>query len=95
MTPHQYLTKLRIEKAKLLLQKNINISAVCFSVGFESVSSFSVLFKKLTSITPSDYQQQQILRKSEITKQPLKYVPNCFAEQFGWTKDRNFQEVSL
>ncbi|HMG15874.1 MAG TPA: AraC family transcriptional regulator [Saprospiraceae bacterium] len=92
MTPHQYLRKIRIEKAKLLLQMKINIADVCFSVGFESVSSFTGLFKRITSITPSEYQEKQLRRKNEINNQPLKYIPNCFAEQFGWTKDRNFQE---
>ncbi len=93
-TPHQYLITVRIEKAKLLLKHGANIADVCFSVGFESVSSFIGLFKKLTSITPSNYQKQQVLRTLEITKHPLKYIPNCFAEQYGWTKDRNFQELA-
>jgi AraC-like DNA-binding protein len=94
-TPHQYLINLRIEKAKLLLQTEVSIAYVCFSVGFESVSSFTGLFKRITSITPSTYKYQQLKRKQEIYKQPLKYIPNCFAEQYGWSKDRNFREVSI
>ena len=35
-TPHQYLTVVRIEKAKQLLQDK-PISEVCFSVGFDSL----------------------------------------------------------
>jgi AraC-like DNA-binding protein len=85
-TPHQYLTTVRIEKAKLLLQTNISIADVCFSVGFESISSFTGLFKRITSVTPSTYQQQQLKRNAEIARAPLKYIPNCFAEKKGWTK---------
>jgi AraC-like DNA-binding protein len=85
-TPHQYLISVRIENAKLLLQTNIPISEVCFSVGFESVTSFTALFKKITSVTPSLYRQQQHDRKEQISKTPLKFIPNCFAEQKGWTK---------
>ena len=92
-TTHQYLTSVRIEKAKLLLQTNMPIADVCFSVGFDSVSSFTGLFKRITRMTPSAYQQQQLLRKDEINKAPLKYIPNCFAEQNGWTKNSNIQEV--
>src|SRR5437868_13987928 len=46
-TPHQYLTLLRLQRAKILLEKErISITAVCNSVGFESLGSFSTLFRK-------------------------------------------------
>jgi AraC-like DNA-binding protein len=92
-TPHQYLTSVRIEKAKLLLQTEMAVADVCFSVGFDSISSFTGLFKKITTSTPSLYQKLQLQRKEEIQKMPLRFIPNCFAETNGWTKDRNFQEV--
>jgi len=92
-TPHQYLTTVRIEKAKLLLQTEIAVADVCFSVGFDSISSFTGLFKRITSATPSHYQKIQLKRKVEILAAPLKFIPNCFAENNGWTKNRNFQHV--
>jgi AraC-like DNA-binding protein len=92
-TPHQYLTTIRIENAKLLLQKNIPVTETCFLVGFESLSSFTGLFKKQTGISPSAYQKEQLMRKDEIRKTPLKFIPNCFAEHNGWTKNSNFQEL--
>jgi AraC-like DNA-binding protein len=92
-TPHQYLTSVRIDKAKQLLQTDISVRDVCFSVGFDSISSFTGLFKRITSWTPSVYQQQQLKRQIEINTLPLKYIPNCFAEHNGWTKNSNFQEV--
>ncbi len=92
-TPHQYLTWVRIENAKLLLQTEATVADVCYSVGFEAISSFTHLFKRLIKITPSLYQQQQRLRKMEISKAPLKFIPNCFAEQKGWTENRNFQQL--
>ena len=92
-TPHQYLTRVRIEQAKLLLDKNLPITDVCFSVGFDSISSFTGLFKKRVGITPSAYRERQQQRKAELTKQPLQFIPNCFAESKGWTKYRNFQEA--
>lgn len=79
-TPHQYLTSVRIENARLLLQSGLAVGDVCFSVGFDSISSFTGLFKRITSITPSVYQQQQLKRKNEINKTPLKFIPNCFVE---------------
>lgn len=83
-TPHQYLISVRIENAKLLLQTEMPVADVCFSVGFESISSFAGLFKRLTTTTPSGYQKQQLKRKTDISKTPLNFIPNCFAEQKGW-----------
>jgi AraC-like DNA-binding protein len=92
-TPHQYLTGVRIDNAKLLFQKNKDISDVCFSVGFESVSTFSGLFKKNVGVSPSTFLKEQQERKQEIIKNPLKYVSGCFAYKLGWAKNSNFEEV--
>jgi AraC-like DNA-binding protein len=91
-TPHQYLTWVRIERAKLLLQSNIPVSDVCYAVGFEEISSFTHLFKKFTKSTPAFYQQQQLRRKREMKTSPLKFIPGCFATQNGWKEIRNFQQ---
>ena len=91
--PHQYLTSVRIEKAKELLHHASSVTDVCFTVGFESVSSFTGLFKRYTQLTPSRYQQQVQQRQEQIKKAPLKFIPNCFAEQKGWTQNSNFEEV--
>jgi len=92
-TPHQYLTTVRIEKAMQLLRTDMPVSKVCYAVGFESLSSFSGLFKKIVGITPSAYlfQQQQI--KVQILKTPLNFIPGCFAEKNGWKKKSNFKEM--
>jgi len=92
-TPHQYLTYVRIEKSKLLLKEEMAISEVCYAVGFDSISSFTGLFKRVVGQTPSAYQQSWISKQLEIKTTPLKHIPNCFAEMNGWTKKSNFQEV--
>ncbi len=91
-TPHQYLTWVRIENAKLLLQTEKKVAEICFAVGFESISSFTGLFKNLVGLTPAAYQAQQKKIKAEMTKAPLKYIPNCFAEKNGW-KQQTTQEI--
>ena len=92
-TPHQYLTYVRIEKSKLLLKEEVPVSEVCYGVGFDSVSSFTGLFKRIVGQPPSAYQAECINKKYEIKTAPLKHIPNCFAEMNGWTKKSNFQEV--
>lgn len=89
-TPHHYLVKVRIEKARLLLEKEMTVTDVCHAVGFNSVTSFSTLFKKSTGMAPSVYQQQHWKRQQAISSKPLHFIPNCFAETHGWTKKEQF-----
>lgn len=51
-TPHNYLREIRLTHAKKLLQKGISIRNVCQAVGFDSVPSFTRLFKSMTGRTP-------------------------------------------
>jgi AraC-like DNA-binding protein len=92
-TPHQYLISVRIEKALQLLKNDKPVSEVCYSVGFESLSSFSALFKKITGLTPSAYSIQQQVLKKEIAKTPFKFIPSCYAYQNGWLENSNFEEM--
>ena len=82
-TPHQYLTAVRVEKAKALLEQGVSVTDVCFGVGFESLGSFIGLFKRRAGVTPSTYQRQQLDRQAEIKKEPLGFIPGCFADQFS------------
>ena len=59
LTPRCYLKDLRISNAKKLLKKGLPITQVCFDVGYESLPTFSVVFKKCTGYTPSEYQRIQ------------------------------------
>jgi AraC-like DNA-binding protein len=92
-TPHQYLTQVRIEKAKHFLRLDHTVSDTCFKVGFDSITSFTGLFKKSEGKTPSAYQRQHRIRQENIKANPLHFIPNCFAEQKGWIENSNFQEV--
>ena len=94
-TPHQYLIIVRVEKAKELLKTGLSVSEVCYSVGFDSLTSFAGLFKKIVCLSPSAWQTQQQKLKEAITTSPLSFIPNCFAEKKGWTKKSNFQEVLI
>jgi AraC-like DNA-binding protein len=85
-SPHQYLISVRIEHSKNMLKKDIPVSEVCYAVGFESLSSFSGLFKRRVGLSPSEYWLQQKEIKSQITKTPLRFIPGCFAEHNGWNK---------
>jgi AraC-like DNA-binding protein len=63
LSPRQYLKDLRINKAKELLKQGLNISQVCFEVGYDSLPTFCNAFKKATGYSPGEYQN---LNKSNL-----------------------------
>jgi AraC family transcriptional regulator len=60
-TPHQYLTRHRLERAKVLLaQENSSIIEVCLASGFESQASFSLLFRRSFGCSPRQFRQAKL-----------------------------------
>jgi AraC family transcriptional regulator len=58
ITPHQYLIDLKLKKAKELLEgKDMTISEICQTIGFESTFSFSVLFKGRFGLAPTHFRK--------------------------------------
>ncbi|WP_261841191.1 helix-turn-helix domain-containing protein [Aliamphritea ceti] len=57
LTPRVYLRDLRISKAKDLIKTGLSVTQVCLEVGYESVPTFSSVFKKCTGCTPREYQR--------------------------------------
>ena len=59
-TPYEYLIRQRIEKAsRMLNSKEKTISGICYDTGFESPSTFSLVFKKHTGLSPREYRNLQ------------------------------------
>jgi len=53
-----YLTNIRIEKAKELLRStNLKSYEIAYKVGYDNPTYFSTVFKKLTGMTPLDYKK--------------------------------------
>ena len=51
-----YLSRVRIEKAKnLLLNPNLRVSEIAYEVGFQSLTHFNRVFKKLVGQSPTEY----------------------------------------
>ncbi len=83
-TPHQYLKSVRIEKARQLLKEDKTVAEACFSVGFQSLTTFSGLFKKIVGESPSSYAARHKEMRKQIGEKPLAFVPSCYAYQHGW-----------
>lgn len=57
-TPYKYLTRCRIERARGLLETtNSTITQICEAVGFESLGSFSWLFRRMVGSSPEHYRE--------------------------------------
>lgn len=54
-----YVSRVRIEKAKnLLLNPNLRVSEIAYEVGFQSLTHFNRVFKKIIGESPSEYRGQ-------------------------------------
>jgi AraC-like DNA-binding protein/ligand-binding sensor protein len=61
-----YLSRVRIEKAKnLLLNPNLRVSEIAFEVGFQSLTHFNRVFKKATGINFTDYLSRVRIEKAK------------------------------
>jgi transcriptional regulator GlxA family with amidase domain len=77
ITPHRYLMRRRIERARELLSfSNASVTDVCFDVGFESHGSFSTLFRKITGDSPIAY------RTRVVVTRPI-WIPSCYIRSYG------------
>lgn len=56
ITPHQYLLRIRMGQAKLLLMSTTDtVADISQQVGFSSAGSFIAVFKKMEGLTPSGF----------------------------------------
>lgn len=52
----EYVSRVRIEKSKnLLLNPNLRVSEIAYEVGFQSLTHFNRVFKKITGQSPTEY----------------------------------------
>lgn len=57
----EYVTGMRIEKAKLLLSDGqMNIKEVCRETGYGDPNYFSRIFKKMVGVTPTEYREKML-----------------------------------
>jgi AraC-like DNA-binding protein len=58
-TPKEFHTRLRLERAKhLLTVTDRSVTEVCYDVGFSSLGTFSVLFKRRVGFSPREFRRR-------------------------------------
>lgn len=83
-TPHEFLTRRRIEHAKkLLLADHHSITDICFETGYESLGSFSTRFHSLTGLSPAAFRGEARRTFGGLgMRWPLYHIPGCFQRFF-------------
>jgi AraC-like DNA-binding protein len=82
-TPHQYLLRMRIRKAKeLLALTEMSVTDICFEVGFESLGSFSATFHRIVGWPPLTCRARSI----DQARNPRRYIPQCCWIMMGFSE---------
>lgn len=67
-TPHHYQIRRRLERARhLLINTNQSITNICLSVGFESMGSFSWMFRKHHGVSPQMFRREAGLKAEDVS----------------------------
>jgi len=54
-----YVSRIRTERAKnLMLNPNLRVSEIAYEVGFQSLTHFNRVFKRILGRSPTDYREQ-------------------------------------
>ena len=90
-TPHQYRSRLQIEKAKhLLILNDLSITNVCMAVGFSSLGSFSTLFSRRVGMPPSEFQRRHRPASAPERQLPASLIPGCLSLMAGISEKEQF-----
>ncbi len=83
-TPHEFVTRMRIEHAKkMLLAENDSVTDICFGIGYESLGSFSMKFRSLTGLSPAGFRREARYAFGGFASHwPLYYIPACYQRFF-------------
>jgi AraC-like DNA-binding protein len=86
-SPHAYLLTRRLERAAALLRNtDRSVADVCFTVGLQSVGSFTTSFTRTYGLSPTAYRA----RYPPAAAQAM--VPACLVRAYARPQHRTFRE---
>ena len=86
-SPHAYLLTRRLERATALLRMtDRSVADICFSVGLQSVGSFTTSFKRAYGVSPTAY------RGSFPPASAHAMLPACVVRAYGRPQRSTFRE---
>ncbi|HSC84602.1 MAG TPA: AraC family transcriptional regulator [Pseudomonas sp.] len=60
MSPHQWLTRQRLERARQLMFSGLSLTVIAQECGFADQAHFSRVFARMTGLAPSRWRQEQL-----------------------------------
>ncbi len=91
VTPHAYLTRIRLDEARRRLARGASVTETCLDAGFSSVGSFSALFKREIGASPRAWQRRARTVIGVPARWPALFIPCCFLYAYG---ESNFGEAT-
>jgi transcriptional regulator GlxA family with amidase domain len=86
-SPHAYLLTRRLERAAALLRStDRSVADICFSVGLQSVGSFTSSFTRTFGISPTSYRARYPPAADHAM------VPACIVRAYGRPQHSTFRE---
>jgi AraC-like DNA-binding protein len=86
-SPHAYLLTRRLERAAALLRTtDRSVADICFSVGLQSVGSFTTTFTRSYGASPTAY------RAAFPPAADMAQIPACVLRAYGRPQRRTFRE---
>jgi AraC-like DNA-binding protein len=86
-SPHAYLLTRRLERAAgLLRDTDRSVADICFSVGLQSVGSFTTSFTRTFGCSPTTY------RAAAPPASARALIPACVVRAYGRPQHRTFRE---
>ena len=83
-TPHRYMIRLRLAKAKELLRRpGVSVTEACFETGFLSLGSWSSLFAREFGQTPSAFRREMVRLYQVPAPFQRAFAPLCFLAHFA------------
>ncbi len=88
-SPHAYLLTRRLERAAALLRTTDNsVAEICFSVGLQSVGSFTTSFSRTYGKSPTAYRAFFPPASAHVR------IPGCVVRAYSRPQNRTFREDS-
>src|ERR671937_1907733 len=88
-SPHAYLLTRRLERAAALLRNtDRSVAEICFSVGLQSVGSFTTSFTRTYDVSPTAY------RAAFPNAADYALIPSCVLRAYGRLDTARFEKTS-
>lgn len=84
-TPHDFLTRLRMNRARQMLASQCTVTEVCFEIGYESLGSFSSKFRAQFGRAPVEFQREVRRIFGYSAPWHVLMIPGCFLRS-GFTQ---------